>query len=135
MVAPVSARVRLVDGLGNMTREWFRLISELVTAANGGGSFTLDVTGTVDLSKRNWILTLTDNATLANPVNAQVGQTGFIKIIQNDTAAKTLAFGTFWKWDSGTPPTVSVGLSAIDVLVYHVIAADAAACTYIKGVA
>ncbi len=134
MVASVSQRVALVDKLGLITREWFRLIDELVTDANGGGLFTLDVTGTVDLSKRNWALELTANATIANPTNAKVGQTGFIRITQNDTSAKTLAFGTFWQFASGTPPTVSAGLSAIDVLVYHVIATDAAACTYIKGV-
>jgi hypothetical protein len=134
MVASVSQRVALVDKLGLITREWFRLIDELITDANGGGLFTLAIDGQADLSKRNWALELTANATIANPANAKVGQTGFIRITQNDAVAKTLAFGSFWQFASGTPPTVSTGLSAIDVLVYHVIATDAAACTYIKGV-
>lgn len=134
MAIMLSSRAKLVDGLGQITREWFNLINDLVNNANGGGVLAVDVGSQIDLAKRNWTVTMSANGTLLNPKNAVVGQSGFIVITQNSTAAKTLAFGTFWKFDSGTPPTISSGLGDIDVLRYSVINSNYAACTYINNV-
>jgi len=134
MAIILSQRVKFVDSLGLITREWFSLLNELVVGVNGGGLFSVDIGSQIDLAKRNWTVAMSANGTLINPKNAVVGQSGFIVITQNASAAKTLAFGTFWKFDSGTPPTISAGLGDIDVLRYSVIAADTAACTYLNNV-
>jgi hypothetical protein len=134
MAVMLSSRAKLVDGFGAITREWFSLISDLVNTANGGGVFSVDIGSQIDLAKRNWTVTMSADGTLLNPKNALVGQSGFIVITQNATLAKTLAFGTFWRFDSGVAPTISAGLGDVDVLRYSVINSNYAACTYINNV-
>ena len=68
----------------------------------------------------NFSVTLGGNRTLANPSNLTAGQSGSIVITQDGTGSRTLAYGTYWKFPSGTAPTLTTTASAVDVLVYYV---------------
>lgn len=67
----------------------------------------------------NFTHTTTENTTLANPTNAVAGQSGVIVITQGATA-RTLAYGSNWKFPGGTVPTLTATAAAVDVLVYYV---------------
>lgn len=68
----------------------------------------------------NFSLTLGGNRTLANPTNQTAGQSGVIVITQDGTGSRTLAYGSNWKFPSGTAPTLTTTAAAVDVLVYQV---------------
>lgn len=68
----------------------------------------------------NFVHTLTENTTLANPTNAKIGQTGWIRIIQHASSAKTCGVGSNWKRAGGSL-AVSTTLSGTDVLVFQVV--------------
>jgi hypothetical protein len=86
------------------------------TATSSGGSLVLNFS-----TNDNFIVTLTENTTLANPTGLKAGQRGKIIVTQNGTAAKTLSFGSYWVWSGTTTPTVSTTLNSINVLDYFVI--------------
>ncbi len=79
----------------------------------------------------NFSLTLAHNATLANPTNAQVGDSGVIVITQDGTGSRTLAYGTDWDFPAGTP-TLQTDPAAIDVLCYFVSATGVITCSMIQ---
>jgi|DEB0MinimDraft_10_1074344.scaffolds.fasta_scaffold22886_2 hypothetical protein len=68
----------------------------------------------------NFSVTLGGNRTLANPTNLTAGQSGAIAITQDGTGSRTLAFGSYWKFPSGTAPTLTTTASKTDLLVYYV---------------
>lgn len=68
----------------------------------------------------NFTHTFTENTTLANPTNLVAGQSGVIVFTQHASSPKTLAFGGYWKFPSGSAPSVTASNSAVDVLVYYV---------------
>jgi hypothetical protein len=74
----------------------------------------------VDMSDSNFTHTFTENTTLANPTNLSAGQSGVIVFTQHASSPKTLAFGSYWDFPSGTVPTVTASNSAVDVLAYYV---------------
>jgi len=74
----------------------------------------------VDMSDSNFTHTFTENTTLANPTNLTAGQSGIIVFTQHASSPKTLAFGSYWDFPSGTVPTVTASNSAVDVLAYYV---------------
>ena len=76
-------------------------------------------------------------AALSNPSNAVAGQSGVIAITQNASTAYTLAFGSQWiEAATGTAPTLSTTLSAVNLLSYQVIDATHIWYTLLKhGVA
>lgn len=77
---------------------------------------------TVDMASFiNAVVTLEDNRTLGNPTNTRVGQSGVIRIVQDGTGSRTLAYGTSWEFAGGTAPTLSTGANDEDLLFYHVI--------------
>lgn len=63
---------------------------------------------------------LTEDTTFANPTNAKPGQTGYIRVQQHASSAKTGAFGSNWKRQGGTI-AFSTTLSGYDFIVYQVI--------------
>lgn len=80
---------------------------------------------TVDMdSFINAVVTLGGNRTLANPTNEKVGQSGHIRVVQDGTGSRTLAFGTDYEFAGGTAPTLTTTASAEDMLFYKVIAAN-----------
>lgn len=66
-------------------------------------------------------VTLAGNRTLANPTNLRDGMVLNWKIKQDGTGNRTLAYGTKFKWPSGTAPVLSTAASAVDLLTaqYH----------------
>lgn len=68
----------------------------------------------------NFTHTFTENTTIANPTNLVAGQSGVIVFTQHASSPKTLAFGSYWKFSSGTTPSVTASNSAVDVLAYYV---------------
>mgnify|MGYP003339825841 CR=1 FL=1 len=84
-------------------------------------ALTDGATITADFSTaNNFTLTLGGNRTLANPTNLTAGQSGVIVITQDGTGSRTLAYGSYWKFPSGTAPTLTTTASAVDVLAYYV---------------
>jgi len=67
----------------------------------------------------NFTHTTTENTTLANPTNMTAGQYGTIVITQGATP-RTMAFGSYWKFSTGTTPSLTATASAVDVLAYYV---------------
>tara|TARA_R100001132_G_C3266119_1_gene88987 strand:- start:381 stop:1349 length:969 start_codon:yes stop_codon:yes gene_type:complete len=75
----------------------------------------------VDFSTgQNFEVQLTGNRTLESPSNCVAGQTGSIFLVQDGTGSRTLSYASNWSFVSGTAPTLSTGVSAIDRLDYIV---------------
>jgi hypothetical protein len=68
----------------------------------------------------NFSVTLGGNRTLANPTNLTAGQSGVIKVTQDGTGSRTLAYGSNWDFAGGTAPTLTTTASAVDILAYYV---------------
>jgi len=81
---------------------------------------------------RNFHVTLGGNRTLANPTNLAAGQSGRIRVTQDGTGNRTLAYGSKWKKPGGTL-TLSTSASAVDILVYYVHDTNNIECNLIKA--
>ena len=88
------------------------------TDTSNTGSVTLDFA-----ANQNFVLTLTGNVTLANPTTEQVGQTGFITLIQDGPGGRTLSLGTDYETAGGAGITLTGTASATDIVPYVVAAA------------
>ena len=88
------------------------------TDTSNTGSVTLDFA-----ANQNFVLTLTGNVTLANPSTEQVGQSGFITLIQDGTGGRTLSLGTDYETAGGAGITLTGTASATDIVPYVVAAA------------
>lgn len=86
-----------------------------ITALTDGSTITPDFA-----AANNFSVTLGGNRTLANPTNLTAGQSGVIVITQDGTGSRTLAYGSYWKFPSGTAPTLTTTAAAVDVLAYYV---------------
>jgi len=93
------------------------------TAAQRGSvsALTDGATITPDFAvANNFSVTLGGNRTLANPSNLVAGQSGVIKITQDGTGSRTLAYGSFWDFAAGVAPTLTTTANAVDILAYYV---------------
>lgn len=98
-------------------------VAQSFTAAQRGAVSTLTdgATITPDFAVANYFtVTLGGNRTLANPTNVVAGQSGVIKIVQDGTGSRTLAFGSSWDWQGGVVPSLTTTANAVDILVYYV---------------
>lgn len=98
-------------------------VAQSFTAAQRGSVSTLTdgATITPDFAvANNFSVTLGGSRTLANPTNLVAGQSGVIKISQDGTGSRTLAFGSYWDFAGGTAPTLTTTASAVDILAYYV---------------
>lgn len=77
---------------------------------------------------------LAGNRTLGNPTNAKAGQRGRIRIVQDATGSRTLAYGSNWKFAGGTAPTLSTAASTEDFLDYEVVSTTRIRAALTKGV-
>ena len=68
----------------------------------------------------NFAMTIGGNRTLANPNLPTVGQSGIIYVTQDATGGRSLVFGSYWKFPSGSVPTLTASANATDALVYTV---------------
>ena len=106
--------------LGTKTvRDGQFVISTSARAVNPITTLTDDTSIAVDfLTGNNFMVTLTDNRTLAAPSNATAGQTGLIYIAQDGTGNRTLGYNTVYKFVSGSVPVLTTTANAMDMLVY-----------------
>lgn len=98
-------------------------LAQTFTAAQRGTVSALTDAATITpnfSTANNFSLTIGGNRTLANPTNLTAGQHGSIVITQDATGSRTLAYGAYWKFSTGTAPTLTTTASAVDVLVYYV---------------
>lgn len=98
-------------------------VAQSFTAAQRGSvsALTDGATITPDFAvANNFSVTLGGNRTLANPTNLVAGQSGVIKITQDGTGSRTLAFGSYWDFAAGTAPTLTTTANAVDILAYYV---------------
>lgn len=86
-----------------------------VALTSSGASIAVDFA-----LSNNFSHILTENTTLANPTNLVAGQSGQITLTQHASAAKTLAFDTYWKSADGVAQTISTTVDAINVIAYYV---------------
>ena len=80
----------------------------------------------------NFNLTLGGNRTLANPVNMKPGQSGRIRVKQDATGSRSLAFGTNWLFAGGDPP-LSGTAGSIDAIAYFANSASEIEATIVKA--
>lgn len=100
-------------------------------------ALTDGATISVDASlSNNFKVALSGNRTLANPTNLTDGMVLNLKVKQDATGGRTLAYGTKYKWGGGTAPVLSTAANAIDfVSAYYDAADDILIGNIIKGVA
>jgi len=68
--------------------------------------------------RMNGQVTLGGNRTLDNPTNLKSGATYVLKVIQDGTGGRTLAYGSAFKWSNGNIPVVSAAANAVDILTF-----------------
>lgn len=98
-------------------------VAQSFTAAQRGtvSALTDGATITPDFAvANNFSVTLGGSRTLANPTNLTVGQSGVIKVTQDATGSRTLAYGANWDFAGGTAPTLTTTANAVDILAYYV---------------
>lgn len=98
-------------------------VAQSFTAAQRGAYVTLTDAATIatDLSLGNQFqVTLAGNRTLGAPTNVVAGQSGVIRVVQDATGSRTLAFNSVFKFPGGTAPTLTTTANAVDLLAYHV---------------
>lgn len=119
-LARVSAGVASIEGatIGTLStvQTWTAgQVGEVTSLSSLSNSIAIDLA-----ASNNFSHTFTENTTLANPSNITAGQSGFITFTQHASSPKTLAFGSYWKFASGSAPSVTASNSAVDVLAYYV---------------
>jgi hypothetical protein len=80
---------------------------------------------------RNFSFTLAGNRTLANPSNAQAGQSGIIIVTQDAIGNRILSYGSSWKFPGGSS-SLSTLTNSIDVISYYVVSPTVILCTLLK---
>jgi hypothetical protein len=91
------------------------------SAAAQVGTLTDGANIAVNLANyNNFTVTLGGSRNLDNPTNLTVGQSGIIWISQDGTGSRTLSFGSYWKFPSGSAPTLTTTATAVDAIVYTV---------------
>lgn len=65
--------------------------------------------------------TLGENTTIANPSSTTVGKKGRLRIVQDATGSRTVAWGTSYEFAGGTAPTASTAANSEDIFYYDVI--------------
>lgn len=100
-------------------------------------ALTSGATIAVDASlSNNFRLVLGVNATLSNPTNPTDGMVVNIRIKQDATGSRTLAYGTAYKFPGGTAPVLSTAANAVDLMSCYYDSADGTwNCNLSKGFA
>lgn len=102
-----------------------------------GAEVALTDAATVALDMSTFInggFTIGGNRTLGNPTNPKVGQSGWIRITQDGTGNRTLAYGSNWEFANGSAPALSTAAGTKDVLFYTVLSATSILGNLVKGV-
>lgn len=73
----------------------------------------------------NFKVTLGGNRTLGTPTNSHEGQHGFIRVTQDGTGSRTLAYSAAWTFGTAGAPTLSTTAGKVDLIEYVVLDAVA----------
>lgn len=112
------------------------LTTDIVWTSAAEVTLTDAATVAVDMNTFiNAVVTLGGNRTLGSPTNEKVGQSGCIRIMQDGTGSRTLAYGTDWEFAGGSAPVLSTAAGTKDLLFYHVLATGSVFGNLIKAVA
>lgn len=115
------------------TDEGRALVVDQVWDAGAEVTLTDEATIAVDMATFiNGKVTLAGNRTLGQPTNTKVGQEGVIRVIQDGTGTRTLAYHADWKFAGGADPTASTGAADVDLLFFKVIATNFIFATLVK---
>lgn len=82
----------------------------------------------------NASVTLGGNRTLGNPTNTKVGQTGYIRIVQDATGSRTLTYSSNWEFGGGVAPVLTTTADAVDILFYQVLSATSIFASLVRNV-
>jgi|GEM_PF-3269521 len=83
----------------------------------------------------NASVTIAGNRTLGQPSNTKNGQSGVIRIKQDATGSRTLAYHADWEFGGGTAPALSTAPNAEDLLFYQVLAPNRIFAALVKATA
>jgi hypothetical protein len=102
-----------------------------VALSISAGSVAIDAT-----LSNNFRLSLTENATLANPTGLIDGQTINVLLVQDATGGRTLAYGTMYRFAGGDTPAVGSGPNSVNMLsCYYDSTLNALICALARGFA
>lgn len=107
------------------------------SAAQRGTYVTLTDAATIATNMslgNNFQVTLAGNRTLDAPTNVVAGQSGIIRVVQDATGSRTLAYNSVFKFPGGTAPTLTTTANAVDLLAYHCESATRIAVRFIGDV-
>src|SRR6185503_11655474 len=117
-----------VTGTGNMVLSASPTFTGTLTAAATAFSSQVNgpKAGLTDASSIAWNLataqaasvTLGGNRTLAAPTNMVDGGTYMLRVKQDATGSRTLAYNAVFKFPGGTAPTLSTAANALDILTF-----------------
>jgi hypothetical protein len=95
--------------------------SDTLLAAMAGVALTDGANIAVDLATGVYFtVTLGGNRTLDNPSNHKVGRTIYVKITQDGTGSRTLAYGNQYDFGQDSAPTLSTAAGTVDLLAFFV---------------
>lgn len=83
----------------------------------------------------NFKLTIGGNRTLGTPSNFQEGQAGFIRVLQDGTGSRTLAFASAYKFQYGVPIVLTTTPGGIDIIHYEATGTGEVVLNMVKGIA
>jgi len=69
-------------------------------------------------AKQTPAVTLAGNRTLDNPTNMDAGATYILRVTQDGTGTRTLAYGTAYKWPGGIAPVLSTAINSVDIITF-----------------
>ena len=88
-------------------------IGEVSALGNISGDTTLDFK-----TANNFSMTLTGTSRLMNPTTLVAGQSGVLFISQDSNGSRLLSYQDYWDFSDGTPPTLSTGAAAVDMIAW-----------------
>jgi hypothetical protein len=112
------------------------LTSDKVYDAAAEVTLTDAATITVDGSTFiNAVVTLAGNRTLGTMASPVVSRTGRIRVIQDATGSRTLAYHADYEFAGGSAPVLSTAANAQDLLYYDVLASGRVFISAVKAIA
>jgi len=125
---PGSARSDIKQNVDNVNDilDFYSTSGPYATAGTYTKQQVFGMTTLTDASSIAWDLltnqvaqvTLGGNRALANPTNKVAGATYVLIVKQDGSGARTLSYGSDYKFPGGTTPTLSTGNNDIDLLCF-----------------
>ena len=111
----------LYEGIPETAITSMRALANTFTKAQSGSITALTDASTIAVNlalNNHFSVTLAGNRTLGNPTNIIAGTSGSFFITQDGTGSRTLSYGSYYDFASGTAPTLTTTASKIDRIDY-----------------